>query len=194
MPRLQRKSLDVPETVRSFAHGRISSVSLDEMSIGYFRLEPGWRWSNDVRPIVGTESCQNRHLGICLEGTLHVELADGTTIDIGPNDAYEIPPGHDAWVEGESAWISYEWASSRVFAQAPEEDGDGILATRGGGSVRGRTNKGLRGNSRGVATRRECRLARVGRGGTNTATAGWGATSTTGADTHRTLNRTTAAT
>jgi class 3 adenylate cyclase len=129
MPRLQRKSLDVPETVRRFEHGSISSVSLDEMAIGYFHLEPGWRWSNDVRPIVGTESCQHRHLGICLQGTLHVELADGTTTEIGPNDAYEIPPGHDAWVKGESAWISYEWASSRVFAQAPEDDGDGILAT-----------------------------------------------------------------
>jgi class 3 adenylate cyclase len=129
MPRLQRKSFDGPETVREFPHGRIASVSLDETAIGYFRLEPGWRWSNDVRPIVGTPSCQNRHVGVCLAGTLHVELSDGTAIDIGPNDAYEIPPGHDAWVAGDSAWVSYEWASSRVFAQAPEDDADGVLAT-----------------------------------------------------------------
>lgn len=129
MSRLQRKSFDGPETVREFPNGRMASVSLDETVIGHFRFEPGWCWSHDVRPIVGTDSCQNRHVGICLEGWLHVELGDGTTIDIGPHDAYEIPPGHDAWVKGDAAFVSYEWASSRVFARAPEEDADGVLAT-----------------------------------------------------------------
>jgi class 3 adenylate cyclase len=129
MPRLQRKSFDAPETVREFPHGRLVNVALDETAIGHFRLQPGWRWSNDVRPIVGTDCCQNRHVGICLEGCLHVEMTDGTTIDIGPNDAYEIPPGHDAWVKGDVPWVSYEWASPRVFAQAPDDDADGIVVT-----------------------------------------------------------------
>lgn len=129
MPRMQRKSFNEPETVREFSNGRMASVSLDETVIGYFRFEPGWRWSHDVRPIVGTDLCQNRHVGICLEGGLHVQLADGTTIDIGPGDAYEVPPGHDSWVKGDAAFVSYEWAASRVYARAPEEDADGILAT-----------------------------------------------------------------
>jgi len=117
MPRLQRKSLDTPDTVREFPHGRMESVSLDEIVIGHVRLEPGWRWSHDVRPIVGTEWCQVRHVGICLEGSQHVELADGTTMDIGPGDAFEIPPGHDAWVKGDTACVGYEWAGSRVYAR-----------------------------------------------------------------------------
>lgn len=129
MPRLQRKNFDAPETVREFPNGRMVNVALDETAIGCFRLQPGWRWSNDVRPIVGTESCQNRHVGVCLEGYLHVEMTDGTAIDIGPHDAYEIPPGHDAWVKGDVVWVSYEWASPRVFAQAPDDDADGIVAT-----------------------------------------------------------------
>ena len=79
MPRLQRKSFNEPETVREFPHGSVVSVSLDETVLGRFRFEPGWRWSKDVAPIVGTHSCQNRHVGVCLEGSLHVELEDGTT-------------------------------------------------------------------------------------------------------------------
>jgi class 3 adenylate cyclase len=128
MPRLQRKSLSQPETVRKFPHGHIDSVALGESEIGRWQFEPGWRWSIDVRPIVGTELCQNRHVGVCLEGSLHVQLNDGTTIEIGPNDAYEIPAGHDAWVIGDQPFVTYEWTSSRVFARAPDDD-DAIVVT-----------------------------------------------------------------
>lgn len=129
MPRLQRKSFYTPDTVREFPRGRGELVSLDETVIGHFRFEPGWRWSHDVRPIVGTEWCQVRHVGVIVEGEFHVQLADGTTMDFAPGDAYEIPPGHDAWVKGDTACVGYEWAGSRVYARAPEEDADGILAT-----------------------------------------------------------------
>ena len=129
VPRLQRKSFDTPDTVREFPRGRMESVSLDETVIGHVRLEPGWRWSHDVRPIVRTDWCEVRHVGICVEGWCHVQLEDGTTMDIGPGDAYEIPPGHDAWVTGDTACVAYEWAAARVYARAPEEDADGILVT-----------------------------------------------------------------
>jgi len=128
VPRLERKSLDHPETVRKFTHGRIDSVALGESEIGRWEFEPGWRWSNDVRPIVGTDSCQNRHVGVCLEGQLHVQLDDGSSMDVVPNDAYEIPPGHDGWVVGDRRFVTYEWTSSRVFARAPDED-DAIVLT-----------------------------------------------------------------
>jgi class 3 adenylate cyclase len=128
VPRLQRKSLTRPETVREFPHGRVDTVALDDVEVGKFQFNAGWRWSNDVRPIVGTGSCQNRHLGVCVEGTLHVVMDDGTTLEIGPTDVYEIPPGHDAWVVGDAPFITYEWASSHVFARAPEDD-DGIVFT-----------------------------------------------------------------
>jgi class 3 adenylate cyclase len=128
VPRLQRKSLSRPETVRKFPHGHIDSVALGESEIGRWQFEPGWRWSQDVRPIVGTPSCQNRHVGVCVEGTLHVEMDDGTVMEIGPDDAYEIPPGHDGWVLGNQPFITYEWTSSRVFARAPDDD-DGIIVT-----------------------------------------------------------------
>ena len=125
---LQRKNLSRPETVRKFPHGHIDTVALGESEIGRWEFEPGWRWSNDVRPIVGTKSCQNRHVGVCVEGSLHVELEDGTAMDIVPGDAYEIPPGHDGWVVGEQTFVTYEWTSSRVFARAPDDD-DAIVVT-----------------------------------------------------------------
>lgn len=128
MARLQRKSLARPETVRKFPHGHIDSVALGESEIGRWEFEPGWRWSSDVKPIVGTDSCQNRHVGVCLEGALHVELHDGTSMDVEADDAYEIPPGHDAWVVGDKPFVTYEWTSSRVFARAPADD-DSIVVT-----------------------------------------------------------------
>jgi class 3 adenylate cyclase len=128
MPRLQRKSLTHPETTREFPRGRIESVALDEVEVGRMRVDPGWRWSTDVSPIVGTASCQLRHVGICLEGRLHVEMDDGTSMEIGPEDAYEIPSGHDAWVLGDTSFVVYEWTSARVFARPPEEE-EGVVST-----------------------------------------------------------------
>ena len=128
MPRLERKNLKHPESVRRFPHGHIDTVALGESEIGRWEFEPGWRWSNDVKPIVGTDSCQNRHVGVCITGILHVELDDGSSMEVGPDDAYEIPPGHDGWVVGDQPFITYEWTSSRVFARAPDDD-DAIVVT-----------------------------------------------------------------
>ncbi len=129
MPRLQRKSFTEPDQVRTFPHGRIDIVELDETSIGRFVCEPGWRWSTAIAPIVRTASCQNRHIGFAVGGSLHVVMDDGTAIDILPGDAYEIPPGHDAWVVGDALWDTVEFTSSRVFAVAPDEDDERTLAT-----------------------------------------------------------------
>lgn len=128
VPQLQHKSLGLPEAVRKFTHGKIETVSIGETEVGRLHFEPGWRWSNDVRPIVATPSCQNRHVGVCIEGRLHVEMDDGTAMEVAPGEAYEIPPGHDAWVVGDTAFTTYEWTSSRVFALPPDED-DGIVFT-----------------------------------------------------------------
>jgi len=122
MARLLRKSTLTPEQIRRFPNGRVEVVSLDEFVVTHFFCEPGWRWSTDVRPIVQTPTCQLRHLGVALGGRLRVRTDDGAEMTFGPGDAYEIPPGHDAWVEGDDVWDSYEFTSGRVFAVAPEEE------------------------------------------------------------------------
>jgi class 3 adenylate cyclase len=128
MPRLQRKSLSTPDVVRAFPFGHIDVVNLDETSVARFTWEPGWRWSKDVAPVVQTTSCQNRHVGYVISGVLHVLMDDGTELDIHAGDAFEIPPGHDAWVVGDEVFDTVEFTSAAVFGLTPDEN-ESVLAT-----------------------------------------------------------------
>lgn len=129
MPHLQRKGFSQPDEVRTFGGSRIEVVQLGECHFGRFVFQPGWRWSKDVAPIAGTRSCQHRHVGYTISGHLRVRMDDGTEMLIGPGDAYEIPPGHDGWVEGDVPWDSVEFTSARTFAVSPEALGERFLAT-----------------------------------------------------------------
>ena len=129
MRRLQRKGFDTPDEVRRFPSGRMDVVRLDELAIARFVFEPGWRWSKDVAPISGTRSCQHRHLGYTVSGRLDVRMDDGTRLSIGPGEAYEIPPGHDAEVVGDEPWVSVEFTSGHAFGRSPDELGERVPAT-----------------------------------------------------------------
>ena len=109
---------------------RVETVHLDESTVGHCSFAPGWRWSADLGAVVGTPSCLIRHLGYTISGSLRVQMDDGETLDIGPNTAFEIPPGHDKWVVGDTPWIVVEWgASSRAMATALHEEAERTLAT-----------------------------------------------------------------
>jgi class 3 adenylate cyclase len=129
VPHLQRKGFAQPDQARTFPNGKIDVIQLGEVAVGRFLMQPGWRWSKDVAPIAGTRSCQLRHLGYTISGSLHVRMEDGTELLIQPGDAYEIPPGHDAWVDGDEAFDSVEFTSARTFAVSPEDLGERTLAT-----------------------------------------------------------------
>ncbi|MBV9332073.1 MAG: hypothetical protein JOZ55_11015 [Alphaproteobacteria bacterium] len=129
MPRLQRKAFDAPEETRRFPNGIVRMISLDEIPVCHFVFQPGWRWAEDVGPIAGTKSCQHRHVGYTISGSLGVRMDDGTTLVIGPGDAYEIPPGHVAWVEGGAPWESVEFTSGHSYGKSPEELGESVSAT-----------------------------------------------------------------
>jgi class 3 adenylate cyclase len=104
-------------------------VDLDETAVGRMTLQPGWRWSTDVAPKMGTKTCQVRHLGAALSGHLRVMLEDGSEMDIRGGDAYEIPPGHDGWVIGDAPWVAVEYASARAFGATDDELGVRSLGT-----------------------------------------------------------------
>lgn len=129
MPRLQRRSFAEPEETRRFPNGTLRIVALDQTVLGEYRMEPGWKWSTAIQPIVGTTHCQHTHVGYCIEGHLHVVMKDGTTLDIRAGDAYEIPPGHDAWVLGDKAYLGVEFSGARTFGIAPDALGGGVVAT-----------------------------------------------------------------
>jgi class 3 adenylate cyclase len=127
--RLQRKNFSKPAEVRRFPRGRLEVVELDDVVVGRMIHRPGWRWSVDVRPIAGTERCQYRHLGVVVQGRLHIELDDGAQMDIGPGDVFELPPGHDAWVVGEESWIALDFAGVRSYARPAERRAERALAS-----------------------------------------------------------------
>ena len=122
--RLQRRRFSEPSDVRTFPHGRVEVVELDDTVVGRMVYEPGWRWSVDVKPIAGTDSCQYHHLGVTTSGVLRVQMPDGAELEINPGDVFEIPPGHDAWVVGDEPWVSIDFEAMRTYGKsldAPDE-------------------------------------------------------------------------
>jgi hypothetical protein len=105
--RLQRKDLANPDEVREFPGGsRVEIFQLEDVVVGRTVWLPGWRWSEVVKPIAGTELCEYHHLGYSVSGRFRAAMPDGTEMEIPPNHVYEIPAGHDAWVVGDEPWIA----------------------------------------------------------------------------------------
>jgi len=129
MARLQAKSFDDPDERRAVARASLRLVHLDEVAVGHGVWEPGWRWSVDLKPVAGTASCQNHHLGYALSGVLEVLTDAGEGLVIPAGSVYEIPPGHDAWVVGDEPFVTVEWTSSRLVGVAPEGPDERVLAT-----------------------------------------------------------------
>jgi class 3 adenylate cyclase len=109
------KSLDEPDEQIEFPGLSAEVVEIAGMSVARLVHQPGWRWSTHVRPEVGGEWCQARHVGVLLSGRLRVFLQDGTSFEMGPGDVFEVPPGHDAEVLGDEPTVQLEWSGVRTF-------------------------------------------------------------------------------
>jgi hypothetical protein len=112
------KNFENPDETREFPNGRGAIVHLATGSAAEAWMQPGWKWSESVKPIAGTESCQMHHVGYCLAGSLHVVQNDGTELDITSGSVYEIEPGHDAWVVGDEAFNGLEFQSKTAEGYA----------------------------------------------------------------------------
>ncbi|MGI8426243.1 MAG: cupin domain-containing protein [Actinomycetota bacterium] len=97
----EKKSLNSPDEVRSFDKGMLQISRMDSGVVGRVTFNPGWKWSESVKPIAGTESCQVDHFSYQISGKMVVKMNDGTETELNPGDAVHIPPGHDAWVVGD---------------------------------------------------------------------------------------------
>ena len=130
MPRLQAKGFGAPDDVRVLPLVRVETVALDDATVGHCRLDPGWRWSVNMGPLLGATSCPMRHLGYTMSGAIHVVMDDGQTLDVGPDTVFEIPAGHDKWVVGDEPWVTLDWgASGRAIIAALDQTGTRTLAT-----------------------------------------------------------------
>lgn len=118
MSGLEIKAFDSPDEVRPFADkGQARVVKLGESSALRGTFEPGWRWSDHVKPIARTDSCQSPHLLYVLSGRMKVVMDDGTEGEVGPGDAARIEPGHDAWVVGDEPCEVVDFGAMATYAK-----------------------------------------------------------------------------
>jgi hypothetical protein len=115
---LEMGSFDSPDETRSPDKTKIEIVQLGDTKAARVTFQPGWKWSECIKPVAGTDSCQARHIGTIVSGRLHVAHDDGTEADAGPGDAYVIEPGHDAWVLGDETFVAFEFEPKTVAEYA----------------------------------------------------------------------------
>jgi mannose-6-phosphate isomerase-like protein (cupin superfamily) len=105
------RGFDSPDETRTPDKTRVEVVRLEGATAARMTFQPGWKWSECVKPVAGTDSCQARHVGVVQSGRMHVVHDDGSEADLGPGDAYVIEPGHDAWIVGDDTFVGYEFES-----------------------------------------------------------------------------------
>jgi hypothetical protein len=105
-----------PDETRKFTNGKIELANLGDATIGRMTLEPGWKWSKDVKPIVNTNSCQLTHTAYGISGRLRVRMDDGTEREFGPGEVSYVPPGHDAWVVGNEPFVAVDFTGMKEYA------------------------------------------------------------------------------
>ena len=117
MASLHSGDLGSPDETREIPNGKVELVRMGDSTIGRFTFEPGWRWSESVKEIAGTESCQTHHVGYVLSGRLHVVSDDGEEAEVGAGETYVAMPGHDAWVVGDERFVGIEFQSAEKYAK-----------------------------------------------------------------------------
>jgi Rv2258c-like winged HTH domain/Cupin domain len=118
MPGMQVKNFEAPDEVRPFeGNGHADVLDIGGRVVGRTTLEPGWKWSHNVKPIAGTDSCRVSHLGYCLSGRMKVIMDDGSQSEVRSGDVVAIPPGHDAEVVGDEPCVFIDFGEFGVYAK-----------------------------------------------------------------------------
>lgn len=119
--KMQKKSLNAPDEIRTFPKGKLELVTVAGVTFGRATFEPGWKWSECVKPIAGTDSCQAPHTAYQVSGRLRVRMDDGTEKEFGPGDVCSIPPGHDAWVVGSEPAVTIDITGMEHYAERAQQ-------------------------------------------------------------------------
>ncbi|MBM3947718.1 MAG: cupin [SAR202 cluster bacterium] len=117
MTRLESRSLNKPDETQTSQNRKVEAVNVAGGKVVRFTLQPGWRWSQHVKPLAGTERCKNPHFGYHISGRLHIVMADGSDLDIGPSEVAFVPAGHDAWVVGDEPVVVVDWTGITGYAK-----------------------------------------------------------------------------
>ena len=113
----EHRGFATADEVREFPNGRMELLKMGGGEVGRLILEPGWRWSNDVKPIAKTESCLAPHFQYHVSGQLAIRMDDGSEFVAGPGDVTSLPSGHDAWVVGDQPVVTVDWFGASNYAK-----------------------------------------------------------------------------
>ena len=113
----EQKDFRSPDEVRTFEKGKLELLNMNGGVIGRLTLEPGWRWSQHVKPIAKTEWCEAPHFQYQISGRIHVVMSDGSEFEAGPGEVTALPAGHDAWVVGNEPVIVIDWSGATNYAK-----------------------------------------------------------------------------
>lgn len=113
----EQKTFAEPDETREFEHGRLDLVHIGESDIGRLTLQPGWRWSEHVKPIAGTDWCEAPHFQFHVSGRLRIRMSDGSEFDATAGDVTALPSGHDAWVVGDDPVVVVDWWGASNYAR-----------------------------------------------------------------------------
>ena len=114
---IEQRDFADPDEVRTFDRGRAEILAVGGTEIGRLVLSPGWRWSEHVKPIAGTDLCEAPHFQYHVAGTLRVRTADGEEFDATPGQVTSLPAGHDAWVVGDEDVVVVDWFGASHYAK-----------------------------------------------------------------------------
>jgi hypothetical protein len=117
MAKMVKKSFDAPEEVRPIEKGKLEVVDLGGLKSMRATFQPGWRWSECVKPIAGTDSCQVAHLIYVISGRMAVKMDDGSEAEFARGDVGSIPPGHDAWIIGNEPFVAIDFQGGAIYAK-----------------------------------------------------------------------------
>ena len=117
MQETQHRSFQAPDETRKFPNGQAEILGIGNAEVGRLTFQPGWRWSNDVKPLAGTSSCEAPHFQYHVSGVLHVVNDDGSEYDARPGDVTALPTRHDAWVVGDEPAVVVDWSGATNYAR-----------------------------------------------------------------------------
>ena len=112
-----KKNFDSPEETRKVDKGTVEILNLGDAQVMRATFQPGWKWSECVKPVAGTDSCEVSHLVYVNSGRMRLRMDDGSEIEIGPGDVASIPPGHDAWIIGDEPFVGIDFQGAGSYAK-----------------------------------------------------------------------------
>jgi hypothetical protein len=117
MKKLEVKSFSNPEETRTFDKGKLELIKVGGALLGRATLQPGWKWSESVKPIAKTKSCEAPHFQYHASGTIRIKMDDGTERDVKAGEVSLVPTGHDAWVVGNEPVVLIDFQGMADYAK-----------------------------------------------------------------------------